>query len=211
MAIGAGSLIEVSIGGTMFNQLWMNNWTYEVAGELGGPTAANWGQAIWDAIKTPYRALVANIYGAAFQFVKVREMDSLTGEYGEYAIPAAEQGGTGGTSTVSYEATFVAAGVKLVVATRVTRPGQKRIPGARAEDSNSSMWQPAYVTKLNTFMNAVLTMGTLGSPALGSEAHLAVVRVDRETGLPTAHQPVVGYLVNPAQTSQVSRKLGVGA
>lgn len=210
MAIGAGSLIEVQIGGTMFNQRWMNNWTFRVVGEIGSPSAANIGEAIWNGIKVNYRALVANVYGSAFEFVKVREMDSATGEYGEFAILTAERGGTGGTSAVSYEATFVAAGIRLTVGSRVTRPGQKRIPGARAEDSNSSMWMPAYITKLNTFANDVVSLGVLGTPAVGTEVRLVVVKTDPVSGLPLAHQDVIGFLVNPAQTSQVSRKLGVG-
>ena len=210
MAIGAGSLIQVTIGGTMLANAWMNVWTFEVVGETGNPTAAEWGEAIWNDCKTNYRALVANVHTAAFQYVKVREMDSLTGEYGEFSIPSAEQVGTGGTSATTYLPTFTAAGIRLTVATRVTRPGQKRVPGQRAEDISTHNWQAAYLTKLGTFAANMVGMGVLGIPAVTSEVKLSIVSLDRVSGLPVAHQPVTGYLVNPLVTSQVSRKAGVG-
>ena len=210
MAIGAGSLIEVVIGGVIQFETWMNNWTFVVEGEVGSPTAANIGEAIWNDFKTPYRALISSAHTTAFQFVRVREMDSLTGEYGEFAIPTGEQAGTGPTSSTTYLPLFNAAGIRLTVGTRVTRPGQKRIGGQRGEDISSIQWTSAYMTKLTTFGDAFMAIDTLGAPAVGTEVHLVVVRIDPNTHLPTAHQLVTGYLVNPYVTSQVSRKQGVG-
>jgi len=210
MAIAAGSLVEFQIGGVMQSQNWMNVWTFVVVGELGDATPAEWGEALWNHIKTNYRALVSAGHPTAFQFVRVREMDSLTGEYGEFAIPVIEQPGTAPTSTTTYLPIFNSAGIKFTVSTRLTRPGQKRIPGQRGEDISSIQWVPAYLTKLETFGQMMDDSLTLGAPALGSELQLAVVSVDRTTGLPTAHQEVTGHLVNPYVTSQVSRKFGVG-
>lgn len=211
MAIGAGSLIEVNIGGRIFSQQWMNSWTFVVVGEVGSPSAANIGEAIWNDLKTNYRALVATSHASAFEYVKVREMDSLTGEYGEFAIPSGERAGTGGTTATTLEPPFVAAGIRFTVATRVTRPGQKRIPGQRAEDENSGLWTTAYLTKLQTFAQNALDCEVLGTPAVGTEVDLVVVKTDPATGLPLAHQEVIGFVANTAITSQVSRKIGTGA
>jgi len=211
MAIEAGSLIAVTVGGTMFENSWMNVWTFRVEGEVGSPSAANIAEAIWNGFKTPYRALVANIHTSAFQYVKIREMDSLTGEYGEFPIPSGEAAGTGGTSATTYLSTFTAAGIRFTVGSRVTRPGQKRIPGQRAEDQNSFVWTAADLAKLNTFGTAALANAILGAPAAGTEVSLVVVSVDRTTGLPVANQDVTGFIVNQSPTSQVSRKAGVGA
>lgn len=210
MAIGAGSLIEITVGGQIQAEHWQNNWTHQVDGELGSPTAANIGEAWWNSVKTAYRALVSSAHTTAFQFVRVREMDSLTGEYGEFAVPTAEQPGTGPTSSTTYLPAFNAAGIRLTVGTRVTRPGQKRIGGQRGEDISSNAWVPAYMTKLVAFGDAFMTMSTLGAPAVGTDLQLVVVRIDPNTHLPVAHQDVTGFLVNPYVTSQVSRKRGVG-
>lgn len=210
MAIGAGSLIEVVVGGNMLNTTWMNNWTFEVVGETGSPSAENIAEAIWNDIKTPYRALVSAVYTSAFQFVRIREMDSATGEYGEFSVPSAEQAGSGPTSTSTYLPLFNALGIRFTVGTRLTRPGQKRIPGARGEDINTLVFNAAYLAKADTFAQAMLDCQVLGSPAVATEVRLSVVRLNPATGLPAAHQPVTGFLVNPNVTSQVSRKPGVG-
>lgn len=210
MAIGAGSLIEVTIGGSIHGQTWMNVHTYRVVGEIGDVSPAAWGEAIWNDLKGSLRPLVSSAHLSAFQWARVREMDSLTGEYGEFPIPPAEWPGTGTASAGGVAPPFVAAGIRLTVSTRVTRPGQKRIPGASEGDMNSAAWESAYLTKLNTHGFALSTPSTLGAPALGSEVQPVVVSRDPASGLPTAHQNVTGYLSNPYITSQNTRKVGRG-
>ena len=211
MAITAGSLVEFAVGGHLSGQLWMNAWTFRVVGELLTPTASEWGQAYWNHVKVNYRALVASVHSAAFEFVKVRELDDAAGEYGEFAIPTSERAGTGTTGAGGILPIFAAASTRLTVATRVTRPGQKRISGQDEVDANGNSWEVAYQTKLNTFYTGVTGHITLGAPAAGSELQMVVVRKDPNTGLPVAHQDVTGFLVNPYISSQVTRKVGRGA
>jgi len=210
MAIDSGSLISVTIGGVVQAQQWMNVWTFKVGGTLSTPTAGQIGEALWNDFTTDYRALISSAHSAAFQFVRVRELDSLTGDYGEYAVPVGEQAGTLAVSTTTYLPSFNAAGIRLTVGTRVTRPGQKRIPGQRGEDISSLQWVSAYLTRLATFATTATSVALLGAPVAGTELQPVVVSIDRTTGLPTASQNVIGYVVNPYVTSQVSRKIGRG-
>lgn len=210
MAIGAGSLIEIISGGVIQGQNWMNVFTYVVDGEIGSPTAANYGEAWWNHVKTTYRALITSAHTTAFQYVKVREMDELTGEYGEYAVPTGEQAGTGPTSSTTYLPLFNAAAIRLTVGTRVTRPGQKRIPGQRGEDISSIQWVSSYITKLDAFGAVIAASASLGAPAAGTQIDPVVVKRDPSTGLPITYQAVTGWLTNPYVSSQVSRKFGKG-
>lgn len=211
MAIGAGSLVEFTVRGQVFSQNWMNVYTYQVVGELGSPSASNWGEAFWNKLKATYRPLISSAHGAAFLSVLVREMDSALGEYGEFAIPAGERAGTGASGAGNVAQPFIAAGIRLTVATRLTRPGQKRIPGQDETDMNGANWETTYQTKLNSFGVVISSAQTLDAPALGSQIKPVVVRRDPTTGLPTAHQDVTGFLVANQITSQVSRKIGRGS
>lgn len=211
MAIGAGSLLEIKLAGAVFGQQWMNVWTYRVVGELGSPSPANWGNAWWNALKAAYRPLIASVHGAAFLTVSVREMDDPDGEYGVFPVPVGENAGTATTGAGGVVPPFVAAGIRYTVSTRLTRPGQKRIPGQDEAVMNGNTWETAYATVLNTFGAASSIALVLGSPALGSEIKPVVVKKDPVTGLPVAHQDITGYLVNSYVTSQVSRKMGRGA
>jgi len=87
MAIGAGSLLEISLVGDVYSQTWMNVWTYRVVGELGDVNPAQWGNAWWNHVKATYRPLIASVHGAAFLEVRVREMDDPAGEYGVFPVP----------------------------------------------------------------------------------------------------------------------------
>lgn len=211
MAIGAGSLLEFKLQGALFGQVTLNMFTYRVVGELGDVTPPQWGNAWWNAIKTTLRPLVASVHGAAFITVSVREMDDPAGEYGVFSIPVGETAGTGATGAGGVLPPFNAAGIRFLVATRITRPGQKRISGQDESYMNGSGWETSYATALNNFAAIAAAPMTFGAPALGSQVQPIVVKKDPATGLPVAHQDVTGYLVNGTVTSQVSRKIGRGA
>lgn len=210
MAIGAGSLIEVAIGGAIFSQQWMNVYTYLVVGELGSPTASDWGEALWNDLKATLRPLVSAAHDGAFVYARVREMDDPAGEYGEYAVPVGERGGTLSWSGGDVLPPMLAAAIRLTVGTRVTRPGQKRIPGADEAQMANAIWVPGYLAALNAHGFALTQPSTLGAPALGSEVQPVIVSRDRVTGLPQAHQAVTGYVVSSYVTTQNTRKVGRG-
>lgn len=211
MAIGVGSLIEVSLTCALQGQQAMNVWQYRVevfpATISAGDIADGW----WQHVKTTYRAVATSEFASLFKTVSVRELDSATGEYGEYAIPAGETAGTrvssGGAELMP---PFVSAAVKLVVGTRLTRPGQKRLFGFVEGDNVSGYVNTGAVTAINNHMNIMAAGMVLGAPAALTGLQPAIVSKDA-AGLPTNYQYVTGYLVNPAFSSQVSRKFGRGA
>lgn len=211
MAITEGTLLQMTVAGFMYSQQVMNVYTYEVAGTFSGITAGAVANAWWNHVKTPYRALASTVFGVAFDKVIVRDMGDPLGEYGEYAIPTAERTGSRDTGATNGMPGFVAAGVRLGVGTRVTRPGQKRIAWLTETDSAGTALDAGFASLVNTLMAAAISNITLGSPAVGMALHPVVVRVDPTTRLPVAHQPITGYAVNTFTTSQVSRKVGKGS
>jgi len=210
MAITEGSVLQITVAGEANGQTLMNVWQFLVTGtfsDISGGAVAN---AFWQAVKTNYRALAPTGYTLAFQRVLVEDISEADGAYGEYAIPTGEQPGTRSTGAAEGLPTFNAVGVKLSVATRVTRPGQKRFGYMTEGDSVSGTVATALVTVVDTLMANVVGTLTLGSPALGMDLLCVVVRRDPLTGLADTYQEVVGWSVNPSVTSQVSRKAGRG-
>lgn len=210
MAITTGSQIAVTLNMNLAAQTGMSVWTYNVLEIVGTPTAANYAEGWWNHVKTAYRSIVAASYGAILNSVFVSEMGNPLGEYGEWTIPVAEQTGTR-TAPADPDPmpVFNAAGIRLAVGTRVTRPGQKRIPFLTQSDANSQVLSSAYTTLLNTFMGTMVANMTLGSPAAGVVLIPSVVGLNAD-GTVRAHQAITGFSVNPNITSQVSRRVGRG-
>lgn len=206
MAIGSGSLIEVVVTGSYDGQTMSNVWQYEVTSSPGGITGEEYAAAWWNNVKTVYRAVPTTPFTNAFESVSVRELDTLVGDYGVYAVPSGERAGTGSVgSEASPLPLFNAIGVRLSVGTRVTRPGQKRFSGLVEADSDNARLQSRAISAAEALMTHMVAGLTLGAPALTATMALAVVRKDVD-GLPVAYQQVQGYSVNPYMTSQVSRK-----
>jgi len=210
MAIGTLSKIAVTLTMDQAIGKAMNVWTYNVLEIIGTPTAGHYAEAWWNHVKTAYRALVPAGYGNSFQSVLVRELGNSTGEYGEYGIPAGEQVGTrtGGTDN-DFMPSFAAAGVRLTVGTRVTRPGQKRFPFLQQGDVNVNSLGTTFNGLLVTLMDIMEANMTLGAPAAGVVLVPAVVSLNADGSIRTS-QLVTGYKINPFVTSQNSRKAGRG-
>lgn len=210
MALAVGSLIEMTVVGKFNAQVYMNVFQYEAIVYPTGVTAAQVAEAYWAHIKATARPLVAETQASGFLAIKCRELDSATGDYGEFGVPAAEQAGTMAVSGSDTVPPFVAAGVRLAVKSRLTRPGQKRFGGMTDAMIADGLLQPAYLTLLNAHMNVLTADMLLGAPAATTTLRPVVVSKDRATGLPTAFQRVTGYVVNTFASSQVSRKVGRG-
>lgn len=211
MSLGVGSLIEISTRGVYLTQQVMNVYTYRINNVGGAVTASNIGEAWWNHVKTTLRNIPTTAASTMFQSVSVREMDSATGDYGEYAVPSGERAGTRSTgSEPSPLPVYCSAGVRLVVASRTTRPGQKRFAGLTETDNDTGQLQTTLLAALNAFFAVYVPENTLGAPAALTTLKSVVVRKGAD-GIPTAHQEVVGYVINPYMTSQVSRKVGRGS
>lgn len=211
MAIGNGSLIEMAVVGSAFDQTIINTWTYEVGNAPVSSSAADWGEAWWNHVKAAYRGIPTTDYTTIFEVVRVRELDTALGEYGEFAVPISEMAGTRSVAASTAVAPFIAAGVRLTVGTRVTRPGQKRFAGLGESDLDHA----ALTSAVNGAVDTLMTLMTgpvfvLGAPAALGELTPVIVRRDPVTGLPVAHQRATGYVRNPNYTTQNTRKIGRG-
>jgi len=211
MGIPTGSLIEVSLVQTYLAQQVLNVFQYAVDVPVGDADPVAVGNAWWNAVKAAYRALPQSSMGNVFDSVLVRQLNAPTGAYGQYAIPPAEQAGTR-TPTGAPESLppFVAAAVRLVVGSRVTRPGQKRFAFLNEADNTDGRLISSYVVPLQALMTILVADMLLGAPSALTDLHPIVVRKDA-AGAVTAHQPVVGYIINPWISSQNTRKIGRGA
>jgi len=211
MAIGIDSIIQMSLNMDHNGARLMNVYCYKVAVLPGAVSAVAYGEAWWNHIKATYRALSQTAAGPVFTSVLVRDLSDPTGELAEYSIPSADRIGTRGT-TGAPEAmpNLNAVGVRLTVGTRVTRPGQKRIPFMTEWDVAGEQVASGYITLVQSVAAVVSTRAVLGAPAAAVALDPVVVGLNVD-GTIRAHQLVTGYNVNPYVTSQVSRKHGRGA
>lgn len=205
-----GSIIEISVIGLALDQTVMNVFQYEAGSVLSGTTATQLGEAYWNHVKTTYRGLCPTVFSGYFRTIKVAELNDPAGAYGEYTVPTGERGGTrnpGGANTPL--PAFAAVGMRLAVATRTTRPGQKRFPFVTEEDNDYGQLTPGIIAAANALGAVLTTTITLGAPSALTTLKPVIVRKDA-AGAVTAQQDVTGFIVNPFVTSQVSRKPGRG-
>lgn len=211
MALAAGD-IKVTFRGLWTGQVWNNVQWYRVEG-IGALTinASQLGEALWNDVKVDYRACMEIGAGPTFEDILLQE-PGAAGAYGTYAIPTAEKPGT---RTIAVSGTALppsnAAGFRLTVGSRVTRPGQKRIVGATEFDSTGASWEAGYLSLIDTLAAHWATPLVMGAPAVGVSLHPEIVRYDQVAKVIVARQDVTGYVVNSRPTTQVSRKWGRGS
>jgi len=210
MAFALEEIIEIAISGIWAGETWSNVWHYQGIGAIAGLDAVAVGEAWWNHVKSTYRALAVSSQGGAFNSVLVKSITHLDGEYGEFPVPTAERVGTRTPPTNGQLLpSSNAAAVRLSVASRVTRPGQKRFTFLVEDDTSSNDIQSAFLALLQTHMSVMAANMLLGAPALAAELDPIVLRkgVDGSVG---AFQPITGFFRNGSVSSQVSRKAGRG-
>lgn len=211
MAI-TGNLLKIITRYTWLQQKCENVMWYEAQGAAFlTATAAGVGEAYWNDVKDLYRAIApALLPDCSFESVLVYEYNGGDA-YGEYAVPTLERVGLRDTTNKPRVTGTLAGGVRLTVATRATRPGQKRVPFLLEEDIDNNDLGAAYLALLENLAAIWDTPRVLGAPvALGVLAPV-IVSLTGTPPMPTAYQEVIGHLVNRDITSQVSRKKGRGA
>lgn len=210
MAIGVGSLIEIVLRQYNTAGRVYNTYQYAVSGTWPTITTAHLAEAWWNHVKTTQRALIGASFGAVIQSVTLRELNNPEGDYAEWDIPTAEQTGTRSTPTQNeWAPPFVAAGVRLTVGSRMTRPGQKRYGFLYENDLVSANLSGAYITLLRAHMDVMTTTMGLGAPAATIALQPVVCKKDA-AGVVLASQFVIGYVINPYVTTQNTRKMGRG-
>lgn len=210
MAVVVGHIYEVSLRMNTGAGNGYNVFQYGVIVGSENTNAADLGEAWWNHVKGVYRALVSQGMTDFFRTVIVKDLSDNTGLYGEFGVPVGERGGTRtGVTQGEPVPAFNAVGVRLTVGTRVTRPGQKRLPGLIEDDLYGQAVGGTYMGLAATWANVISEDMVLGVPAALVTLRPSIVRKDG-TGAVTADQPVTGYVINPNVTSQVSRKVGRG-
>lgn len=211
MAIADGHILEVSVSGHASASLVMNVIDYHVDSGAVAATAEDVGEAWWDAVKAWWRSFAVTNFTTLFQTVTVRDITDLSGPFGTFGIPLAEQAGTR-TPGASGEnlPNFCAVGVRLNVPTRATRPGQKRLLGINESDQSTGQLTPAAVAAAQAWGDAAVQTVTLLSPA--PLVVLTPVVVSRnEDGSAGSYQNMTSATVRDQVTTQNSRKSWRGA
>lgn len=204
-------LLKVSVRGQLLAQR-VEVVQYFVCGGAGLLTAscANVAEAFWNYVKTEWRASHGTADEDRTLSVFVEEVGGSLG-FGEYAIPSDEQLGTRViTSLGDLLPPFAAVGARLTIATRVTRPGQKRFWGLFEHDSNNGLLDADVRALVEDLLDKWTLPIGLSTPADVVGLNAYVVRLNRETGAVVTRQAVTGYLVSPYVTTQNSRKYGRG-
>lgn len=210
MAIGVGQLLQISLVARVASSDVMNVWSYEVMSSPALITATHVGEAWWNHVSSVYRAMSQVAAGPVFQSVLVKELGNPVGELGEFAIPTAEKTGTRATTAApNMLPAFNAAGARLIVSSRLTRPGQKRFPFLTEADSSDDSVEAAFLTLVGNTLDVANSTIILGAPAATLTLAPVVVGLNAD-GTIRAHQPTLGHVLNPYVTSQVSRKHGRG-
>jgi len=203
--------LKVSLQGLISGNRWECVQWYRLNGAAFlTATPVGVGEAWWNDIKAAWRGLYISTAIFTFEQVIVAE-PGLTGQYGTFAIPTGEKQGTR-SSTADNEALppFCAAGIRLTVGSRVTRPGQKRPPLLVEADSDNGNVASGTVTLLNTLAAKYSTMQTLGAPVATGNMSPEIVRLNTATQEIDVKQDVTGYVLNARVTTQNSRKFGRG-
>lgn len=211
MAIGIGVPLKISIRGRFQNQLFQNvQWYVTDGAAFLTADAVGVGEAYWNDIKTVWRAAMQTNSLLVTESILVSE-EGPTGAFGEYAIPTGERQGTRSSGSGGFLPSFNAAAVRLTVATRTTRPGQKRFVGVTEGDNADGVLWADYVTLINDLAVKFSEPIVLGAPVATGVLTPIVARLSADGSEVLAYQEVTGFVTNGNVSSQVSRKIGRGS
>lgn len=210
MAIVGGDTLRITLHQLWYNQQVLNVFHYRVDQGFVGPysgidAAREW----WNEVKVNWRAWTLDTTNFLLNKVVCEELGGdLT--IGEYQIPTAEQRGLR-SFTGDLAPTFVAAGVKWIVANRQTRPGSSRFaPLSEADiapDGSLGGGAQAALTTLAGMLDGQLDIGA--ADALGL-VPIVYGAPENHSGV-AVRNDIVGSVVKTVYTSQVSRKIGRGS
>lgn len=205
-------VIKVQVRGLLMGQRVENiQWYVPTGAAFLTAEAAGVAEAYWNDIKTLWRGFHVASPADTTLSVFVSEPGS-DGAYGEYAIPTGEQQGTrDATGAGQLLPPTNSVGVRLTVASRVTRPGQKRFWGVWEGDNEYGVLQPALYAAADALAVKFSDNITLGSPVATGVLIPVIVHNDPITGEYVSRQEVVGHAVSTYISTQNSRKFGRGA
>lgn len=209
----SASHIEITLRYTFLGQNCQTARVYTWDGvAIATASPAALGEAWWNHYSAAWRGLAADgSTGSVFNSVFVREVGGGLA-FGEYAIPVLEQLGTRDVSALgSYIPSGNAVGVRLTVGTGATRPGQMRVPFLCDGDVSANDVSGDFQELASELADLYSQPNTLGAPTATGVITPVVPRFGADNNTITASQPIVGFLVNPLSTTQVSRRAGHGS
>lgn len=203
--------LQITVRGVLLGQKVQVSQWYRAAGIAFSLSSAEAvGNAYWQNIKTAWRATHLNFGNDRTESILVSEPGGF-GEYGTYSIPLSEQIGThAGVAGDNQMPSFVSAGVKLNVSTRVTRPGQKRFWGLMESFQTDGVLNSTYIALVDTLAGKFSGVIALGEPVLAGSLEPYIMKINPLDGSMIVGQPVSGHTVSFFVTSQNSRKVGRG-
>jgi len=210
MAIIEDHIYEITVAGGSPGVGQMNVMHYHADSGSVTATGEDLANAWWQNVKGWWRSVAATNFVDMFKLVTARDITDLAGAYGTFGIPLVEQGGTRapGASPEGLP-DFVAAGVRLNVGTRLTRPGQKRLAGLNENDQFSSILTAGVLSVVQAWGDQAIQTLTLGEPAPLLVITPVVVH-KLPDGSAGVYQPMTSATAAANVTSQVSRKRGRG-
>lgn len=210
MAFSLGDKVEVTLHMRSGADEFRNVWGYELGGTVS-PTiqAAHICEAWWNHMKGSYRAAMSSGMGNTFFKVSCKSLMSSVGDAGEWAIPTGEQAGTRTPPAGDIAPVFLAATAKLVVPSRLTRPGSKRFFGLYEADIILNNVVAGYQTLIAAILNAQLPNFILGAPAATLQLNPVVISKDT-SGLHSVSQQWNSFIISNLVSTQNTRKLGRG-
>lgn len=210
MALSAGSLVEITLVQQRSSDTFLNVFQYEIDAAPGVVNAIDLATGWWNHVKIAWRAIVASNFGTYFRSVRVLELNNSAGAFGDWNIPTGESAGTRApTAAPQALPPFNAAGIRLLVGSRLTRPGQKRIYGLTEADSDEGLLTAAYQVLLNSLGTVISAPMVLAAPVAGVTLQPIVASKDA-AGTVINSQAITGFLINQYVTSQNTRKTGRG-
>lgn len=207
-----GSHIEITLRYEILGQKCQTARLYTWDGVvIAAASAAQVGEAWWNHYKDAWRDLAPDaIEAARFVSVLVREVGGSL-SYGEYAIPTGEQAGTRADPGGQMLPTYCAVGCRFTVGSSVTRPGQMRIPFPDEGDVIGNDMQAGFLALCDVLAGLYSESNILGAPIATGVITPTVVTYGVDNNTIDESQPIVGYILNPFITSQVSRRKGHGS
>lgn len=209
MPLVADQVYQFTVQGSWALKPVVNVWYMRVV--FASDPAINASQlanAFWDKVKAEYRQIATTGWTTAFQNVFCEQVDVAGGAYGVYVIPAGEAAGLrvgGATGQEAALPSFNAAGARLNVMTKVTRPGQKRFYGLAEGDNTGGVLQSPARTAVLALGTVMTSTFVLPAPALLTELE-TVVRKTAPLDTPSPNQRVDSFSVPVTVRSQVSRR-----
>lgn len=210
MGLVTGEVFQASIQGTVAGQMFSVSQFYRATKDFSAAEGVGVAMDVWNLFKVAWRGLSRNTAQNQTQQVRVFSLTNPVGLGGVYSIPVLERTGTG-TVTGDNMPAYVAFGVTLRGATRLVRPGSRRLPFVMEVDNVNGYVPGVTMTLVNAlaeqFMEPLLSddilIGGYGEPVLVGRTPEGAFDLARV-------QPIVSVFATDTLTSQVSRKPGRG-